>query len=53
MLKECPDRTILNPKTKRCVKKDGKIGKEVLKQKLSIIPPPEIPNDILERIMNV
>ena len=53
MLKECPEGTILNPKTKRCVKKDGKIGKEVLKQQLSIIPPPEIPNDILERIMNV
>jgi serine/threonine protein kinase len=28
--KECPDDKILNPKTNRCVKKDGKIGKELI-----------------------
>lgn len=34
MVKTCPQGKILNPKTKRCVKKDGKIGKEILaKQK--------------------
>ena len=28
----CPSDKILNPKTGRCVKKDGKIGKELMKQ---------------------
>lgn len=29
----CPPGTIRNPKTKRCVKKDGKTGKELLSKK--------------------
>jgi hypothetical protein len=32
MPKTCPDDKILNPETGRCVKKDGKIGKQLLKQ---------------------
>ena len=31
-MKECPEGKILNPKTNRCVKKDGKIGKSLLKE---------------------
>ena len=31
MAKSCPDDQILNPKSNRCVKKNGKIGKELLK----------------------
>ncbi len=30
-IKECPPGKILNPKTNRCVKIDGKIGKEIAK----------------------
>ena len=31
MVKNCPEGKILNPATGRCVKKDGKIGKDLLK----------------------
>jgi hypothetical protein len=31
-IKECPDNKILNPLTKRCVKKDSVIGKKILKE---------------------
>lgn len=33
MPKKCPDDKILNPDTGRCVKKDGRIGKQLLKKK--------------------
>lgn len=32
MSKKCPEGKILNPKTNRCVKIDGKIGKQVIKE---------------------
>jgi len=33
MPKECSEDKILNPETGRCVKKDGRIGKQILKKK--------------------
>ena len=37
-MKDCSENQIRNPKTNRCVKKDGKIGKALLAQKDSIEP---------------
>lgn len=39
--KECPPDKILNPKTKRCVKKTGSIGKQLLLKALPKAPPKE------------
>ena len=44
MSKKCPDGKILNPKSNRCVKIDGKIGKQLIKTDKS--KPIEIPKDI-------
>ena len=32
--KQCPSNTILNPATNKCVKKDGNVGKKLLKQQI-------------------
>ena len=32
LLKECPPGTVKNPLTGRCVSKDGKLGKQLIKQ---------------------
>jgi hypothetical protein len=39
--KKCADDEILNPATNRCVKKSGKIGKELLKKQAARTPSPK------------
>ena len=38
--KACADDQVMNPKTKRCVSKEGKIGKELLKAAKAVAPSP-------------
>jgi hypothetical protein len=48
-MKDCPEGKIRNPATKRCVKKDGKMGKAVLAR----IPANSLPPDITNRIIDM
>lgn len=55
VIKECPPGKILNPKTKRCVKIDGKIGKAILidkKMEANVIPKVE-KKDSSKQLSNV
>jgi hypothetical protein len=49
-LKKCPAGKIINPATGRCVKKDGKIGKELMKAKKSKKPKKPKPREDFERV---
>ena len=50
MSKKCKDDEILNPATNRCVKKTGKIGKELLKSQKAPAKPKPIPKISLNKI---
>jgi len=42
---KCDDKQIVNPVTNRCVKKDGRIGKKLIKDDLAAkVPSPKVPS---------